>query len=111
MSKNWCARCSAAGKPFSGVFRLGAIPTIAPVSAPARLAAVDARSFRRLQLQLREDLTARLLEGLRARTLDAAVIALPYVAQGIASTPVAEDEFLLLCPLRSSAGCAQRSRA
>jgi len=87
----------AAGKPFTGVFRLGAIPTIAPFLLPRVLPLLKAK-FPRLRLQLREDLTARLAEGLRARTLDAAVIALPYSAHGVATAPVAEDEFLLLCP-------------
>lgn len=87
----------AAGKPFTGVFRLGAIPTIAPFLLP-RVLPLLKKKYPRLRLQLREDLTARLAEGLRARTLDAAVIALPYVAHGIATAPVAEDEFLLLCP-------------
>jgi LysR family hydrogen peroxide-inducible transcriptional activator len=47
---------------------------------------------------MREDLTSRLVDALRARTLDAALIALPYDAHGIATASVAEDEFLLLCP-------------
>jgi LysR family hydrogen peroxide-inducible transcriptional activator len=47
---------------------------------------------------MREDLTARLIDALRTRTLDAAVIALPYEAAGIATAAVAEDEFLFLCP-------------
>jgi len=88
---------NAAGKPFSGVFRLGAIPTIAPFLLPRALPLLKKR-FPKLRLQLREDLTARLADGLRARTLDAAVIALPYVAHGIVTAPVAEDEFYLLCP-------------
>lgn len=87
----------ADGKPFSGVFRLGAIPTIAPFLLPRALPHLKKR-FPSLRLQLREDLTSRLIEALRARSLDAAVIALPYSAAGIATAPVAEDEFLLLCP-------------
>ena len=87
----------AEGKPFSGVFRLGAIPTIAPFLLPRALPHLKKR-FPRLRLNIREDLTTRLIEGLRSRALDAAVIALPYSAAGIATAPVAEDEFLLLCP-------------
>jgi LysR family hydrogen peroxide-inducible transcriptional activator len=87
----------AAGEPFTGKFRLGAIPTIAPFLLP-RVLPVLRKKYPRLRLQMREDLTVRLVEGLRARTLDAAVIALPYSAHGVASVPVAEDEFLLLCP-------------
>lgn len=88
---------AAAGEPFAGVFRLGAIPTIAPFLLPRALPLMK-RKFPKLRLQLREDLTGRLVEQLRARTLDAALIALPYEAHGIASVPIAEDEFLFLCP-------------
>jgi len=86
-----------AGEPFAGVFRLGAIPTIAPFLLPKALPLLK-RKFPRLRLQMREDLTARLIDALRARTLDAALIALPYEAQGVATTPIADDEFLFLCP-------------
>jgi LysR family transcriptional regulator, hydrogen peroxide-inducible genes activator len=86
-----------AGEPLSGVFRLGAIPTIAPFLLP-RLLPLLKKRFPKLRLQMREDLTGRLVEQLRARTLDAALIALPYQAHGVASTPIADDEFLFLCP-------------
>ncbi len=87
----------AAGEPFSGVFRLGAIPTIAPFLLPRALPLLK-RKFPKMRLHLREDLTGRLIEALRARTIDAALIALPYEAPGITSVPIAEDEFLFLCP-------------
>ena len=87
----------AAGEPFSGTFRLGAIPTIAPFLLPRALPLLKNR-FPRLRLQMREDLTHRLVDQLRARTLDAALIALPYEAHGIATLPIAEDEFLFLGP-------------
>lgn len=87
----------AAGEPFSGVFRLGAIPTIAPFLLP-RVLPLLKKKFPKLRLQMREDLTGRLVEALRARTIDAALIALPYEAHGIASMPIADDEFLFLCP-------------
>src|SRR5690606_23836358 len=86
-----------AGEPFSGTFRLGAIPTIAPFLLP-RVMPLLKKRFPKLRLQMREDLTARLIDALRARALDAAVIALPYTAHGIATAPVAEDEFYLVCP-------------
>lgn len=90
-------RTRAAGEPMSGVFRLGAIPTIAPFLLPRALPLLKQR-FPKLQLHLREDLTPRLLEALRARALDAALIALPYEAAGIAVEPIVDDEFLFLCP-------------
>ncbi len=87
----------AAGEPFYGRFRLGAIPTIAPFLLPRALPLLK-RKYPKLRLQLREDLTARLVDALRSRTLDAALIALPYQAHGVETAPIAEDEFLLLCP-------------
>lgn len=87
----------AAGKPFSGAFKLGAIPTIAPFLLPRALPVLK-KKFPKLRLLMREDLTGRLVDALRARTLDAALIALPYEAPGIATATVAEDEFLFLCP-------------
>lgn len=87
----------SAGKPFAGAFRLGAIPTIAPFLLPRALPLLK-KKFPRLRLQLREDLTSRLIDALKARTLDAAIIALPYAASGIATATIAEDEFLFLCP-------------
>jgi LysR family hydrogen peroxide-inducible transcriptional activator len=87
----------AAGKPFSGAFRLGAIPTIAPFLLPRALPLLRKR-FPQARLLLREDLTARLVEALRARTLDAAIIALPYSAVGVATFAIADDEFLFAAP-------------
>ena len=86
----------AAGEPLSGPFRLGVIPTIAPFLLP-KLLPVLSKAHEKLQLYLREDLTDRLMDGLRARTLDAALIALPYDAQGIETTTVGSDEFLFAC--------------
>ncbi len=87
----------SAGEPFAGTFRLGAIPTIAPFLLP-RVLPLLKRRFPKLRLQMREDLTSRLVDALRMRTLDAALIALPYEAAGVATAAVAEDEFLFLCP-------------
>jgi len=87
----------AAGAPFASVFRLGAIPTIAPFLLPRALPVLQDR-FPTLRLHLKEDLTARLIEGLRTRALDAAVIALPYEASGVEMALVAEDEFYVLAP-------------
>jgi LysR family hydrogen peroxide-inducible transcriptional activator len=86
-----------AGAPFSGTFRLGAIPTIAPFLLPKALPELR-RRYPRLKLHLKEDLTARLVDALRTRALDAAVIALPYAAHGIETEAVADDEFLFLGP-------------
>ncbi|MBL8549715.1 MAG: hydrogen peroxide-inducible genes activator [Hyphomonadaceae bacterium] len=86
-----------AGAPFAGIFRLGAIPTIAPFLLPKALPELR-RRYPALKLQLKEDMTARLVDALRSRALDAAVIALPYSAHGIETETVADDEFLFLGP-------------
>ena len=57
--------------------RLGIIPTIAPFLLPGLLAQVSAR-YPGLQLLLREDRTAELLQRLDDGRLDFALMALPY---------------------------------
>lgn len=86
-----------AGAPLTGAFRLGAIPTIAPFLLPKTLKALRA-AHPSLKLYLREDQTDRLLEALRARKLDAALIALPWEASGVETMDLGEDEFLLVAP-------------
>ncbi len=67
----------AATRPLSGALRLGAIPTIAPYLLPSALPALR-RAHPELKLYLREDLTERLLERVRAGDLDLALVALPF---------------------------------
>ena len=83
----------AAGEPLSGAFRLGVIPTIAPFLLPRVLPSIRA-AFPELELFLREDLTHRLIEALKERRLDAALIALPYDATSIETEALMADEFL-----------------
>ena len=87
----------AAGQPLSGPFRLGVIPTIAPFLLPRALPDLRTR-FPALELFLREDLTHRLVDALRDRRLDAAVIALPYEAEGLETKVLMADEFLFAAP-------------
>jgi LysR family hydrogen peroxide-inducible transcriptional activator len=86
-----------AAEPLTGPFRLGVIPTIAPFFLPKVLPRAK-EAFPKLKLYLREDLTGRLIDGLRAHTLDAALIALPYEAQGIDTLALFDDEFLFVGP-------------
>ena len=87
-----------AGAPLSGPFRLGAIPTIAPFLLPRTLKALR-RAYPDLKLYLREDQTERLLDALRSRQLDAALIALPWESTGIETMDLGDDEFLLVAPM------------
>jgi len=87
-----------AGKPLSGRFRLGVIPTVAPFLLPAKLPGVKA-AWPALRLFIREDLTPRLVAGLKAGHLDAAVIALPYSSHGIDHARIGDDEILAAAPV------------
>jgi len=82
----------AATRPLSGSLRLGVIPTIAPYLLPGVLPALR-RAHGELKLYLREDLTRRLLERLRAGRLDVALIALPFDTGDLYVRELFEDEF------------------
>jgi LysR family hydrogen peroxide-inducible transcriptional activator len=81
-----------AGAPLSGLLRLGVIPTIAPFLVSGVLSGLR-QAYPELKLYLREDLTERLLEKLRAAELDAALIALPFDTGELTVTPLFRDEF------------------
>jgi len=73
------------------------IPTIAPFILPKALPALR-RRYPELRLFLREDVTAKLVTGLKAGSLDAALIALPYPLTGIETADVGYDELLAAVP-------------
>ncbi len=87
-----------AGKPLSGRFRLGVIPTVAPFLLPAKLPGLRT-AYPALRLFIREDLTPRLVAALKAGQLDAAVIALPYTSNGIDHARIGDDEILAAAPV------------
>ncbi len=87
----------AAGQPLTGRFRLGVIPTIAPFLLPRALPLMRER-FPKLKLFLREDLTHRLIDGLKTGALDAALIALPYDVAGLETAEVSQDELMAMAP-------------
>jgi LysR family hydrogen peroxide-inducible transcriptional activator len=82
----------SAAQPLSGLLRLGAIPTIAPFLLPSVLPALRS-AHKELKLHLREDLTQRLLERLRAGSLDVALIALPFDTGDLYVRELFKDEF------------------
>lgn len=87
----------SAGQPLSGRFRLGVIPTIAPFLLP-RVLPVLRNRFPKLRLFLREDMTAKLVVGLKSGALDAALIALPYDTTGLRTARVGDDELMAALP-------------
>lgn len=84
------ARSAAAA--LSGPLRLGVIPTIAPFLLPDVLPSLR-KAYPALKLYLREDLTDRVLERLRAGSLDVVLIALPYDTGDLRVHELFKDEF------------------
>ncbi len=78
--------------PLSGPLRFGTIPTIAPFLLPEVLPPLR-KAHPDLKLFLREDLTERLIERLRAGNLDIVLIALPYDTSGLHVRELFKDEF------------------
>jgi LysR family hydrogen peroxide-inducible transcriptional activator len=87
----------SAGKPLSGRFRLGLIPTVAPFLLPRALPELK-RAYPALRLYLREDLTPRLIAALKSGALDAAVIALPYDTAGLDVARIGDDRIVAAAP-------------
>lgn len=90
-------RARSLNTPLSGPLRLGVIPTIAPYMLP-RLLTHLAREFPALELQLHEDITARLVEALRQGQLDIVLMAFPYKTPGLTVRALYDEPFLLACP-------------
>ncbi|PHR56109.1 MAG: LysR family transcriptional regulator [Robiginitomaculum sp.] len=70
------ATAEEARDPFSGQFRLGAIPTIAPYLLPYFIKK-NYDAFPKLKLHFQEDITERLNQALLNGELDAAILATP----------------------------------
>jgi LysR family hydrogen peroxide-inducible transcriptional activator len=97
----------AAGRPLAGRLRLGVIPTIAPFLLPRALPLLRTR-YPELKLFLREDLTGRLITGLKSGALDAALIALPYDMAGLEHASVGTDELAAVMPANHRLSARER---
>ncbi|MCB1721377.1 MAG: LysR family transcriptional regulator [Rhodospirillales bacterium] len=86
------ARSHLLNQPLSGPLRLGIIPTIAPYMLPEILPMLTEK-FPRLELQLHEDMTDRLLESLRKSQLDLLLLAFPYETPGMSQYILFEEKF------------------
>ncbi|TGN87272.1 hydrogen peroxide-inducible genes activator [Streptomyces griseoluteus] len=90
--------------PFTGVLRLGAIPTVAPYLLPTVLRLVHER-YPQLDLQVHEEQTASLLEGLHSGRLDLLLLAVPLGVPGVSELPLFDEDFVLVTPLGHELGC------
>ncbi|WP_432075181.1 LysR substrate-binding domain-containing protein [Streptomyces wuyuanensis] len=81
--------------PFTGVLRLGVIPTVAPYLLPSVLRLVHGR-YPDLDLQVHEEQTSSLLEGLTAGRLDLLLLAVPLGVPGVTELPLFDEDFVLV---------------
>ncbi|WP_431860637.1 LysR substrate-binding domain-containing protein [Azospirillum sp.] len=91
------AAARSAAAPLGGELRLGAIPTLAPYYLPRVLPDLR-RDHPDLKLFLREDLTGRLLDSLKAGALDAVLLALPVDEPGLEHAAVFDEPFAVALP-------------
>lgn len=96
--------------PFTGALRLGVIPTVAPYLLPTVLRLVHDR-YPDLDLQVHEEQTANLLDGLTSGRLDLLLLAVPPPASnklgrgdphgmpGVVELPLFDEDFVLVTPL------------
>ncbi|WP_228447331.1 hydrogen peroxide-inducible genes activator [Streptomyces paludis] len=89
--------------PFTGTLRLGVIPTVAPYLLPSVLRLVRER-YPVLDLQVHEEQTASLLDGLTAGRLDLLLLAVPLGHPAVTELPLFEEDFVLVTPAGHEAG-------
>ncbi len=87
----------AQAEPMAGELRLGVIPTAGPYLLPYVIPELRQR-YPELRLRLREDVTARLMEQLRAGTLDGALLAAPVSGEDLVADVLCEEPFYLAVP-------------
>jgi LysR family hydrogen peroxide-inducible transcriptional activator len=92
------AVAQAARDPLVGPLRLGVIPTLAPYLMPLILKPLR-QSFPSLTLELWEDQTRSLIDGLRNHRLDAALLATPPESPEITEIALFEEPLLAALPL------------
>ncbi len=83
--------------PFTGALRLGVIPTVAPYLLPTVLRLVHDR-YPELDLQVHEEQTASLVEGLTAGRLDLLLLAVPLGVPALTELPLFDEDFVLVMP-------------
>ena len=86
-----------AQEEFSGRLRLGVIPTIAPYLLPRVFKALAA-TYPRLDIQVRETVTSKLLAELDEGRLDTAIVALPISEPSFEEVRLFEESFVLVRP-------------
>ena len=84
---------------LAGLFRLGAIYTVAPYLLPDLVPALNALAPD-MPLEIEENITEQLEAALKTGRIDAAIIALPFQPPGIATEFLNEEPFQVVVPQR-----------
>src|SRR5256884_5601293 len=84
---------------LAGLFRLGAIYTVAPYLLPDLVPALNALAPD-MPLEIEEYITEQLEAALKTGRIDAAIIALPFQPPGIATEFLYEERFQAVVPQR-----------
>jgi LysR family hydrogen peroxide-inducible transcriptional activator len=84
---------------LAGLFRLGAIYTVAPYLLPDLVPALNALAPD-MPLEIEENITEQLEAALKTGRIDAAIIALPFEPSGIATEFLYEEPFQVVVPQR-----------
>jgi LysR family transcriptional regulator, hydrogen peroxide-inducible genes activator len=82
-----------------GVFRLGAIHTVAPYLLPDLIPSLNERAPE-MPLEIEENLTELLEVGLKSGRIDAAIVALPFAPPGVVADFLYEEPFQVVVPKR-----------
>jgi LysR family hydrogen peroxide-inducible transcriptional activator len=82
---------------LAGLFRLGAIYTVAPYLLPDLVPALNALAPD-MPLEIEENITEQLEAALKTGRIDAAIIALPFQPPGIATEFLYEEPFRVVVP-------------
>ena len=84
-------------EPFSGVMRLGLIPTIAPFLLPVVLPALQEK-FPKMQFQITEAMSTELVEKTENGDVDLAIMAFPYDYKSLKINEFYEESFVCAAP-------------
>lgn len=82
---------------FEGRLRIGVIPTIAPYLLPTIIRNLS-QKHPKLDIQMRETQTQKLIQELAEGRLDTAILALPVSEPSLVETALFEEEFVLVRP-------------
>ncbi|WP_439628876.1 LysR substrate-binding domain-containing protein [Shinella sp.] len=85
----------ASRTPFLSRLRIGIIPTVAPYLLPAIINDLN-KTFDGIQIEVRETMTAKLIQELGQGDLDMAIVALPVSEPSLTELKLFEEEFVLV---------------